>query len=55
VLVASRAFRPIQRVLVAFDGGPSAMKAVAHIAGDRLLRGLPMPGISTRKKMIANI
>jgi len=42
VLVASRAFRPIQRVLVAFDGGPSAMKAVAHIAGDRLLRGLPI-------------
>lgn len=42
VLVAARAFRPIARVLVAFDGGPSAMKAVAHIAGDALLRGLPI-------------
>lgn len=42
VLVASRGFRPIQRVLVAFDGGPSAMKAVAHIAGDTLLHGLPI-------------
>jgi nucleotide-binding universal stress UspA family protein len=42
VLVAARAFRPIERVLVAFDGGASAMKAVAHIAGDKLLRGLPI-------------
>lgn len=42
VLVAARAFRPIARVLVAFDGGPSAMKAIAHIAADRLLLGLPI-------------
>jgi nucleotide-binding universal stress UspA family protein len=42
VLVAARAFRPIERVLLAFDGGPSAMKAVAHIAADPLLRGLPI-------------
>lgn len=40
VLVASRAFKPIERVLLAFDGGPSARKAVAYTAGSPLLRGL---------------
>lgn len=32
VLVASRAFRPIHRVLIAFDGGPSATRAVEFLA-----------------------
>lgn len=32
VFVAARAFRPIETVLVAHDGGRSAMKAVDHIA-----------------------
>lgn len=32
VLVASREFTPIQRVLMAFDGGPSSLKAVEFIA-----------------------
>lgn len=41
VLVASRAFQPIERVLVAFDGGPSALKAVERIAADPLFEGLP--------------
>jgi nucleotide-binding universal stress UspA family protein len=40
VFVASRAFRPIQKVLVAFDGGVSAMKAVEHIATSTLFPGL---------------
>jgi len=40
VLVASRAFKPIERFLVAFDGGDSAMKAVTHIARGSLFRGL---------------
>jgi nucleotide-binding universal stress UspA family protein len=40
VFVASRAFRPIQKVLVAYDGGPSAMKAVDHIARSALFQGL---------------
>lgn len=40
VLVASRAFKPIRHVLLAFDGGPSATKAVEAIAGSPLLRGL---------------
>ncbi len=32
VLVASRAFKPIHRVLIAFDGGPSVTRAVAFLA-----------------------
>lgn len=40
VLVASRAFKPIVRVLVAFDGGASANKAVAHLASSPLFKGL---------------
>jgi nucleotide-binding universal stress UspA family protein len=40
ILVASRAFRPISKVLIAWDGGPSAMRAVDHIARSPLYRGL---------------
>lgn len=40
VLVASRAFRPIEKVLVAFDGGTSALKAVDHIARSPVFQGL---------------
>jgi nucleotide-binding universal stress UspA family protein len=40
ILVASRTFRPVSRVLVAYDGGPSAMRAVEHIARSALYQGL---------------
>lgn len=40
VFVAARAFRPISKVLIAYDGGPSAKKAVEHIAGAPLFAGL---------------
>lgn len=40
VFVASRAFKPISKVLVAYDGGTSAMKAVDHIARSPLFAGL---------------
>jgi nucleotide-binding universal stress UspA family protein len=40
VFVAARAFKPISRVLVAYDGGVSAMKAVDHIARSPLFAGL---------------
>lgn len=40
VLVASRAFRPIQRVLIAYDCGASARRAVAHLASSPLYAGL---------------
>ncbi|MDQ8201894.1 universal stress protein [Pelagicoccus sp. SDUM812003] len=38
VLVASRAFKPIRRCLLAFDGGPSSLKALEFIATHPLLR-----------------
>ena len=40
VLVAAREFTPPERFLTAFDGGPSALKAVHHLATAPLLRGL---------------
>ena len=40
VLVASRAFRPIRRFLIAYDGGPAALKAVDFAARQAALRGL---------------
>ncbi|MFN3766198.1 MAG: universal stress protein [Aliihoeflea sp.] len=40
VFVAARAFRPIEKVLIAYDGGPSVMKAVDHIARAPLFAGL---------------
>ena len=40
VLVASEAFRPIGRVLVAHDGGPGGARVVDHVAGSPLYRGL---------------
>lgn len=40
VVVASRGFRPISRVLLAYDGGASARKALDHIAGSPVFQGL---------------
>lgn len=40
VLVASRAFQPITRMLLAFDDSPSARKAVDYVATQPLLKGL---------------
>jgi nucleotide-binding universal stress UspA family protein len=40
VFVAARAFKPIEKVLVAYDGGASALKAVDHIARSPLFAGL---------------
>ncbi|MFD1912490.1 universal stress protein [Halodurantibacterium flavum] len=40
VFVASRAFRPISKVLVAYDGSPSAMKAVERMSQSPVFRDL---------------
>lgn len=40
VMVAAREFKPIQKFLLAFDGGPSALKAVHHIATQPLWKDL---------------
>jgi nucleotide-binding universal stress UspA family protein len=39
VLVAARAFVPIDRFLIAYDGGPSSSRAVDYICQNPLLRG----------------
>ena len=58
ILVAARAFKPVERFLIAFDGGTSAMKAVDHVARSWLFAGLEcrllMAGADTpeaRKKL----
>ncbi|WP_137181174.1 universal stress protein [Roseomonas sp. AR75] len=40
VLVAARAFRPIARVLIAYDGGAAALKAIDYAVRQKLLKGL---------------
>lgn len=40
IFVASRAYKPISRVLLAYDGGASAAKAVDFIAANQLFQGL---------------
>lgn len=40
VLVAARAYKPVKRFLIAFDGGASAMKAVDHVARSPIFQGL---------------
>lgn len=42
LLVASRAFKPIARVMLAFDGSPTVMKGAEMLAASPLLRGLPI-------------
>lgn len=37
-LVAAKAFHPIQRVLIAFDGGDSVLKAVDYLAGSPVFK-----------------
>lgn len=40
VLVASREFKPVKRLLIAFDGGPSSLKAVNYIASAKVFEGI---------------
>lgn len=40
ILVSSRAFKEIERFVIAYDGGASTVKAVDYIAGNPLLQGM---------------
>ena len=40
VFIANRAFKPIRSILVAFDGGPSSLKAVDYISRSPVFAGL---------------
>jgi nucleotide-binding universal stress UspA family protein len=50
VFVAARTFEPIESVLVAYDGGASAMKAVDHIARSPLFAGLAVTVVSVGRE-----
>ena len=54
VFIAARGFRDPRRLLIAFDGGPSSMKAAAYIAENPLFAGLEchllMAGESTPER-----
>lgn len=39
VFIASREFKPIKKILIAFDGGKSALKAVEHLAKSQVFGG----------------
>lgn len=40
VMVASRAFKPVSRFIIAYDGGSSTQKAVDYVVNQSLLKGL---------------
>ncbi|KZM51857.1 universal stress protein [Labrenzia sp. OB1] len=42
IFVANREFKPVTKVLVAFDGGHSSLKAVDYLARNRLLADIPV-------------
>lgn len=39
VLIASREFKPVKKMLIAFDGGKSALKAVDHLSKSKVFGG----------------
>lgn len=39
VFIASREFKPIKKILIAFDGGKSALKAVEHLSNSQVFGG----------------
>ncbi len=54
VLVASRQFREIKRVLIAFDGGQSVRKAIEHIVTGSILQGLEVQLVQVADKKSAS-
>lgn len=50
ILIASRAFKPIETVLVAFDAGPSVMRALNYVATSPLFKGLNIHLVAAGKK-----
>jgi len=54
VLVASRAFQPIKRILIAFDGGNSAWKAVEYAAQLTCFNDLPCHLITVKNGTVSN-
>jgi nucleotide-binding universal stress UspA family protein len=42
VFVANREFKPVSKVLIAFDGGQSSLKTVDYLSRNSILAGLPV-------------
>jgi hypothetical protein len=49
VFVASRAFKPIDRAIIAYDGGASSQRVVDHVARNPLFANLPRSIITVGK------
>lgn len=50
ILVTSRAFEPVESFLIAFDGGPSARKAIDYVLSSPLLKGVEAHLLSIGKE-----
>ena len=50
VLVTSRAFRPIQNVLFAYDGGVSCRRALDFLSSDPMFEGMSITVVSVEEK-----
>lgn len=57
VLIASREFNPVKKILIAFDGGKSTLKAVEHLSNSQVFKGanchLIMIGVETPENRAA--
>ena len=49
VLVAARIFRPIKKILIGFDGGKSAVRAIEHVSNQDLFKDLECHLLSAGK------
>jgi nucleotide-binding universal stress UspA family protein len=50
ILVNSRAFEPVEKFLIAYDGGPSARKAIDFVVASPLLKGVEAHLLSIGKE-----
>lgn len=53
LFIASRAFNPINRAVIAFDGSASSIRTVNHVAGSRLFDGLELRLVMAGKESAA--
>ncbi|MFA7632131.1 MAG: universal stress protein [Thiohalomonadaceae bacterium] len=53
VFIANRNFKPIEKLLVAYDGGPSSQKAIDYIANGPLFTGLPVTLVFAGKDSVS--
>lgn len=54
ILITSRAFQPIGRFLIAYDGGATALRAIERIAQSPILAGLPCKLVMAGAETVEN-